>query len=78
MTRHLYMVGDEVTFGHLSEAATAKSGGSYTIKAQLPPVGDHLQYRIKSASEPHERVVVEHQLTSREPSMPQLLLKSGA
>lgn len=67
MSRHLYMVGEEVVFGRHSGTFSPRAGGTYTIKAQLPPLGDHLQYRIKSATEPHERVVVEHQLSAGEP-----------
>jgi hypothetical protein len=31
----------------------------------LPPEGDDFQYKIKSAAEPHERVVKESQLNRR-------------
>jgi hypothetical protein len=34
----------------------------YKVTQLLPPEGDDRQYRIKSASEPHERVVKESQL----------------
>lgn len=37
--------------------------GSYKIVAQLPGVDTEVSYRIKSTSEPHERVVRESQLT---------------
>ena len=67
MSRHLYMVGDEVVFGRNSGTFSPKAGGAYTIKAQLPPLGDHLQYRIKSSTEPHERVVLEHQISAGGP-----------
>jgi len=36
--------------------------GIYKVTQLLPPEGDDRQYRIKSASEPHERVVKESQL----------------
>jgi len=36
--------------------------GIYKVTQLLPPEGDDHQYRIKSASEPHERVVKESQL----------------
>jgi hypothetical protein len=36
--------------------------GVYKITQLLPPEGDDSQYRIKSANEPHERVVKESQL----------------
>jgi len=38
------------------------SSGVYKITQLLPQEGDDRQYRIKSASEPHERVVKESQL----------------
>ena len=34
----------------------------YKVTHLLPPEGDDFQYRIKNASEPHERVVKESQL----------------
>jgi hypothetical protein len=34
----------------------------YKVTQVLPPVGDERQYRIKSASEPHERVAKETEL----------------
>lgn len=34
----------------------------FTIEAKMPPVGDRLQYRIKSQSEDCRRVVPEHQI----------------
>jgi hypothetical protein len=59
---HLYNVGEAVTLtphsGHY-----LKTSGAYVVSAQMPPLGDVLQYRIKCASEPYERVVGEHQLT---------------
>jgi hypothetical protein len=69
MSRHLYNVGDAVNLtphsGHFS-----KTTGAYVISAQMPPLGDVLQYRIKSASEPYERVVAEHQLTRSDAEAP--------
>lgn len=61
MDHHLYNVGDAVTLtphsGHF-----LKTNGAYVVSALMPPLGDVLQYRIKCASEPYERVVGEHQL----------------
>jgi len=37
--------------------------GDYKIVSQLPDDGGELQYRVKSAREPHERVVKESELT---------------
>ena len=36
---------------------------TYKIVQLLPPEGDDYQYRIKSAKEPHERVVNESELS---------------
>jgi len=38
-------------------------GGAYTVTKQLPYNGREFEYRIKSASEEHERVVGESALT---------------
>lgn len=65
MDYHLYQIGEEVTFEGRFEGVRA--AGGYTVKAQLPPLGDELQYRIRSATEPHERVVLEHQLKRQVP-----------
>jgi hypothetical protein len=65
MSRHLYNVGEAVTLtphsGHY-----LKTSGAYLVSAQMPPLGDVLQYRIKCASEPYERVVAEHQINRSE------------
>jgi hypothetical protein len=37
--------------------------GDYKIVSQLPDEGGELQYRVKSAREPHERVMKESELT---------------
>jgi hypothetical protein len=61
MSHHLYHVGDAVALtphsGHF-----LKGSGAYVVSALMPPLGDVLQYRVKCASEPYERVVGEHQL----------------
>jgi len=65
MTPHLYHVGDAVTLtphsGHY-----LKTSGAYVVSALMPPLGDVLQYRIKCAAEPYERVVAEHQINRLE------------
>jgi hypothetical protein len=40
----------------------AAAEGDYKIVRQLPESGGELQYRVKSAREPHERVVKESEL----------------
>ena len=49
---HKFKVGQSVSF----------TNGIYKVTQLLPPEGDHHQYRIKNADEPHERVVKESQL----------------
>jgi len=58
---HKFKVGQSVSFtsGPFGRGGT---NGIYTITQLLPPDGTDYQYRIKSANEPHERVVKESQL----------------
>ena len=61
MSRHRFKVGQ------LVYCSSRESGsGFYEVKQLLPPEGDVFQYRIKNATEPHERVVKEHDLASAE------------
>ena len=41
----------------------ARASGAYEVTKQLPHNGREFEYRIKSASEEHERVVRESELT---------------
>jgi hypothetical protein len=61
MSEHRFKVGQSV---HYTSGPYGRGGigGVYQITQLLPPEGDDHQYRIKSASEPHERVVKESQL----------------
>jgi len=58
---YLFQIGEMVTLdargGYFRD-----SSDTFSILARLPPVGDDLQYRIKSVKEPYQRVVAEHQL----------------
>jgi hypothetical protein len=58
---HKFKIGQSVSFtsGPFGRGGT---NGIYKVTQLLPPEGDDFQYRIKSASEPHERVVKESQL----------------
>lgn len=58
---HKFKVGQSASFtsGRFGRGGT---NGIYTITHFLPPEGDHYQYRIKNANEPHERVVKESQM----------------
>jgi hypothetical protein len=59
---HRFKVGQTVLF---NSGPFGRGGqhGAYRVTQLLPPEGDDQQYRIKSANEPHERVVKESQLT---------------
>ena len=61
MADHKFTVGQSVQF---SPAAidTAAARGNYTIVRLLPSETRDLQYRVKSATDGHERVVRESQL----------------
>ena len=58
---HKFHIGQSVRYN----ASFGRGGpsGFYKIVKQLPSESDDRQYRIKSANEPHERVVNESQLS---------------
>ena len=58
---HKFKVGQSVSFAS-GPFGRGGASGIYKITQLLPPEGDDNQYRIKSASEPHERVAKESQL----------------
>ncbi len=60
---HLYPVGATVICNVVAGHYNGKTD-SFTVEAQMPPVGTSLQYRIKSETEMFRRVVAEHQLTA--------------
>ena len=39
-------------------------GGAYTVTRKLPERNGEFEYRVKSANEPHERVVAESELSN--------------
>jgi len=61
MPAHKFKIGQSVSFmsGPFGRGGT---NHVYKVTHLLPPEGDDFQYRIKNASEPHERVVKESQL----------------
>jgi hypothetical protein len=59
LSDHRFKVGQTVLY---TSGPYGRGGGVYKITQLLPPEGDDRQYRIKSASEPHERVAKESQL----------------
>jgi hypothetical protein len=69
MTRHIYSVGQQVSFGGRVVTYLTRTG-VFTITKLLPPLGAELQYRIKSAGEAYERVASEHELQVAELEMP--------
>jgi hypothetical protein len=60
-TYHRFKVGEHVHYTS-GPYGRADAGAVYTVTLLLPAEGDDRQYRIKSAAEPHERVVKESQL----------------
>ena len=62
MPQHKFKLGQSVQFVPDKLQATAPSG-VYKITRLLPSAGRDLQYRIKNASEPYERIAQESQLT---------------
>ncbi len=61
LSDHKFKIGQTVRFTS-GPYGRGSIGGIYQITQLLPPEGDDRQYRIKSANEPHERVVKESQL----------------
>jgi hypothetical protein len=58
---HKFKVGQSVHYTS-GPYGRGTANGDYKITQLLPSEGDDRQYRIKSASEPHERVARESQL----------------
>jgi hypothetical protein len=58
---HKFRVGESV---HFTSGMAGRGGASgvYEVVRLLPTEGDEQQYRIKSATEPHERVAKQSQL----------------
>jgi hypothetical protein len=61
MTRHIFSIGQQVSFNSRL-GIYLKRAGVFTVTKLLPPLGAELQYRIKSEGEAHERVASEHEL----------------
>jgi hypothetical protein len=62
---HLYRIGEPVVLN--LRAGYSIPDAVFVVVAQLPPSGRDLQYRIKTAGEPYERVVLESQLNRPPP-----------
>jgi hypothetical protein len=61
VSNHKFKIGQSVNYTSGPFGAGIASG-VYKITRLLPPEGDDFQYKIKSAAEPHERMVKESQL----------------
>ncbi len=62
MAGHKFRVGQKVKLAS-NVLNRAEAGGAYVVTKQLPERGGELEYRIKRASEPHERVARESELS---------------
>jgi hypothetical protein len=60
LSDHKFKIGQIVNY---TSGPYGRATGLFKITQLLPPEGDDMQYRIKSDSEPHERVVKESQLS---------------
>jgi hypothetical protein len=61
VSNHKFKIGQSVNYAS-GPFGAGGAGNVYKITQLLPPEGDDFQYKIKSAAEPHERVVKESQL----------------
>jgi hypothetical protein len=61
MTTHKFAVGQAVSFSPDRHQEHTK-GGLFKVVRLLPEAGSALQYRVKSQTDGHERVVREDQL----------------
>jgi hypothetical protein len=62
LSDHKFRIGQSVNYTSGPFGRASSSASIYKITQLLPPEGEDQQYRIKSASEPHERVAKESQL----------------
>ena len=60
MAEHRFRVDQSVTLAINVNRSAA--GGSYIVTEQLPERNGEFEYRIKTISEPHERVARENEL----------------
>ena len=62
MTLHKFAIGDAVRFTPARSDRSSAASGNYRITQLLPEEQGDQQYRIKSAHDAHERIVLESQL----------------
>jgi hypothetical protein len=61
LSDHKFKVGQSVSFAY-NRRGQGGASGIYKITHVLPVEGDERLYRVKSAGEPHERVVKEAEI----------------
>jgi hypothetical protein len=61
VSSHRFKIGQSVNYKS-GPIGVGSGSGVYKITRLLPPEGDDFQYKIKSAAEPHEKIVKESQL----------------
>ncbi len=61
LSNHRFKIGQTVSYTS-GPHGRGSTSGVYKITQLMPQEGDDRQYRIKSANEPHERVVKESQI----------------
>jgi hypothetical protein len=61
LSEHKFKVGQNVLYTS-GPYGRASASAVYKVTQLMPSEGDDRQYRIKSADEPHERLVKESQL----------------
>jgi predicted transcriptional regulator len=61
MAEHKFRIDQRVTLA-INIINRSAAGGSYVVTKQLPERNGEFEYRIKSISEPHERVALESEL----------------
>jgi hypothetical protein len=59
MPTHKFQIGQTLFL----TASLSVPGGAYIVTRKLPERNGEFEYRVKSANEPHERVVPESQLS---------------
>ena len=62
MAQHIFSVGDLVKL-QIPGFHVLDKHHVFTVMSCMPPLGQELQYRIKSNNEPYERVVTEDRLS---------------
>ncbi|WP_291297558.1 hypothetical protein [Elioraea sp.] len=67
MSQHRFAIGQRVELGHGRHDGAAPPG-VYTVVRQLPNDSSDREYRVKNATDGHERVVRESQVRGAAPA----------